>query len=64
MVPLIVGRSVGLNPVVIIFAILCGAAIGSQVGGSPAMGFLGMILAVPMANIISIFIEDYTAKHK
>ncbi len=64
MVPLIVGKSVGLNPVVILFALLSGATIGVKIGGSFALGLVGMIIAVPMANVISIFVEDYTGKNK
>lgn len=65
MVPLIVGRSVGLKPIVVIFAILSGAAIGYNIGGeSIGLTFVGMILAVPVANIISIFLRDYTGKNK
>jgi len=62
--PLIVGKSVGLNPVVIIFALLAGATIGATVGGSFGLGLVGMIIAVPTANIISLFVEDYTDKNK
>ncbi|MBN2307034.1 AI-2E family transporter [Candidatus Peregrinibacteria bacterium] len=64
LVPLIVGRAVGLNPIVVIFALLCGATIGFHVGGSFGLGLVGMIIAVPIANIISLFVEDYTGKHK
>ena len=63
-VPLIVGKSVGLNPVVIIFALLAGATIGLKVGGSFGIGLVGMFLAVPTANIISLFVEDFTGKHR
>jgi len=64
LVPLIVGRSVGLNPIVVIFALLSGATIGATLGGSFALGLVGMIIAVPTANIISLFVEDYTGKNK
>lgn len=64
LVPLIVGRSVGLNPIVVIFALLSGATIGATVGGSFGLGLVGMIVAVPTANIISLFVEDYTGRHK
>lgn len=64
LVPLIVGRSVGLNPVVVIFALLCGATIGGAIGGSFGLALVGMIIAVPVANIISLFVEDYTVKNK
>ena len=64
MVPLIVGRSVGLNPIVVLFALLTGATIGIKLGGSFALGLVGMIIAVPVANIISIFVSEYTEKNK
>lgn len=64
LVPLIVGRSVGLNPIVVIFALLSGATIGATIGGSMGVGLIGMIIAVPIANIISLFVEDYTGKHR
>jgi len=64
MVPLIIGKSVGLNPIVILFALLSGATLGIKLGGSLALGLIGMIIAVPLANIISIFVEEYTEKLK
>jgi len=64
MVPLIVGRSVGLNPVIVIFALMAGATIGYNLGGGIGLGLVGMIIAVPMANIISIFVAEYTEKNK
>lgn len=64
MVPLIVGRSVGLNPVVVIFALMAGATIGYNLGDGIGLALVGMIIAVPMANIISIFVADYTGKNK
>jgi len=64
LVPLIVGRSVGLNPIIVIFALLSGATIGIKIGGSFGLGLVGMIIAVPTANIISLFVEDFTGKHK
>jgi len=64
LVPLIVGRAVGLNPIVVIFALLSGATIGFHIGGSFGLGLVGMIIAVPIANIISLFVEDFTGKHK
>jgi predicted PurR-regulated permease PerM len=48
-VPKVMEKSVGLHPVVIIIA----AVIGGQLAGVP-----GMILAVPIATIISIIFED------
>ena len=64
LVPLIVGRAVGLNPIIVIFALLSGATIGFKIGGSFGLGPVGMIIAVPIANIISLFVEEYTGKYK
>jgi len=49
-VPKVMEKSVGLHPVIIIIA----AVIGGQLGGVP-----GMILAVPIATIVSIIVEDF-----
>lgn len=65
MVPLIIGKSVGLNPIVVLFALLAGGTIGAKLGdGSIGLGLVGMIIAVPVANIISLFVEDYTGRKK
>jgi predicted PurR-regulated permease PerM len=48
-VPKVMEKSVGLHPVITIFA----ALIGGQLAGIP-----GIILAVPVATIISIILED------
>ncbi|MDH5597233.1 MAG: AI-2E family transporter, partial [Candidatus Peregrinibacteria bacterium] len=64
LVPLIVGRSVGLNPIVVIFALLTGATLGYSLSGSLGLAIVGMIIAVPIANIISLFVEDYTVRNK
>ncbi len=55
LIPLIMRRAVGLSPVIIIVAML----IGFQF-----LGILGIIIALPTATVISIFIEDYTKKNK
>lgn len=54
LVPLVLGRTIGLNPVVVILALL--------VGGSLA-GIAGAILAVPISAVIVEIIDDM-AKHK
>lgn len=48
-VPVIMSRSVGLNPVMVILAVLTGATLG---------GFVGALIAIPVASGISVFIED------
>jgi len=54
LVPLVLGKTVGLNPVVVIIALL----VGQQLAG-----ISGMILAVPLATILVEILDDF-AKHK
>ncbi len=54
LVPVVLGKTIGLNPVVVIIALL----IGQQLAGIP-----GMILSVPVATIIVEMMDDF-AKHK
>ena len=54
LVPVVLGKTVGLNPVVVIIALL----VGQQLAGIP-----GMILSVPIATIIVEMMDDF-AKHK
>ncbi|ODS31023.1 MAG: hypothetical protein SCARUB_03855 [Candidatus Scalindua rubra] len=53
--PKIVGTKLGLNPVAIIIAIL----ICSQL-----LGFLGLLLAVPIASVVKVLIEEGVLKYK
>lgn len=48
--PKIMGKAVGLSPVIIILAILCGAKL---------MGILGVVVAVPIAAGISVLIQEW-----
>jgi predicted PurR-regulated permease PerM len=48
--PRVVGGSVGLHPVVSIFALMCGAAI---------YGIVGMVIAVPVAGSLQILITYF-----
>ncbi|OGH81532.1 MAG: hypothetical protein A3F93_00290 [Candidatus Magasanikbacteria bacterium RIFCSPLOWO2_12_FULL_34_7] len=54
LVPVVLGKTIGLNPVVVIIALL----VGQQLAGIP-----GMILSVPIATIIVEMMDDF-AKHK
>ena len=54
LVPVVLGKTVGLNPVVVIISLL----VGQQFAGIP-----GMILSVPVATIIVEMMDDF-AKHK
>jgi len=49
LVPLLMNKAVGLSPIIIIFALM----IGFQF-----LGILGLILAIPMATIVAIFVKD------
>ncbi|MDP3685307.1 MAG: AI-2E family transporter [bacterium] len=49
LVPMIMRRAVGLNPLVTILAVLIGAKLA---------GFLGILLAVPVATILAVFLAD------
>lgn len=54
-VPLVIGRIVKLNPVIVILALL----IGGRLGGIP-----GMILAVPITAVLAEFLRDIIKKRK
>ncbi len=49
LVPLLIKRLVGLNPVTVILAILVGSKLG---------GVLGILLAVPLAAVVDEFFDD------
>ncbi|MDR1694888.1 MAG: AI-2E family transporter [Lactobacillaceae bacterium] len=53
--PTLVGDSVGLHPVWIMFAILAGGVI---------LGFLGILIAVPVAAIIGVLLRHFIDKYK
>lgn len=52
LVPKIMGRAIGVNPVIILVAVLLGFKIA---------GMLGMLLAVPMVAGMQVVISDYMA---
>lgn len=53
--PKIMGKVVGLSPVIIILALLCGAEI---------MGILGVVVAVPVAAAVSVIIQEWSEIRK
>ncbi len=59
LVPLIMRRAVGLSPIAIIFAMLSGLSFPNIVHP-----ILGLLLAVPVTTIITIFLEDWRQKHR
>ncbi len=50
-VPRVMKKVVGLNPIVVILAILIGGRLA---------GILGALMAVPVATAISVFVKDYS----
>lgn len=52
LVPRVMGRAVGLNPVIVIIAILIGGKL---------YGLTGILLSVPLAAVISVLAADWTA---
>ncbi|GAB3457125.1 AI-2E family transporter [Insolitispirillum peregrinum] len=52
--PLLVGERIGLHPVWLIFALLAGAAL---------FGFVGLLLAVPVAAVIGVLIRHFLARY-
>ncbi len=55
LVPVLMGRSVGLHPVVVIIALLVGAEV---------QGLLGILIAVPAAVVLQEVLEDRSGRKK
>lgn len=55
LVPILMRRVVGLNPLVVVIALLVGAKLG---------GILGMFLAVPFAAVVVEFVSDIDKKRR
>ncbi len=53
--PKLVGESVGLHPVWVMFALLAGGVL---------LGFLGLMLAVPVAAIIGVLVRNMIKRYK
>jgi len=51
LIPYLMNKAVGLSPIIIIFSLL----VGSQF-----LGILGLVLAVPVATVIALFVKDFT----
>ncbi len=58
LVPIVMEKVVGLSSVATLLALAVGGLLGNAIGGVP-LSILGMILAVPVAASISIFVEEY-----
>ncbi|MDD2753205.1 MAG: AI-2E family transporter [Candidatus Portnoybacteria bacterium] len=55
LVPMVMKRAVGLNPLVVIISMIVGAKL---------MGILGVVVAVPIVAIISVFLGDIFLKEE
>lgn len=59
LIPLVMKKTVGLSPVIVMFAMLVGASFPETINP-----IVGIIVSVPIATAIGVFIEDYTVKNK
>ncbi len=55
LVPKVMQKTTGLSPVVILLAVLIGGKL---------LGFLGIVLAVPLALVVSVFLEEVIEKNQ
>lgn len=53
LVPQVMKRTLGISPLLIIFSLLVGAKL---------LGFIGVIVAIPLVSAITVFIEAYNKK--
>ena len=56
--PIIMSRTVKLNPLTVFVAILVGAEMGSWVGGIFG-GLVGVLLAIPLAATIQVIVKEF-----
>ena len=55
--PIVMSRTVRINPLLVLIAILVGANIGDLVGGFFG-GFVGTLLAIPVAGSIQVIVRE------
>lgn len=53
--PMLVGDKIGLHPVAVIFAVLAGGQL---------FGFVGILLALPVAAVVMVFIRHFVSHYK
>jgi predicted PurR-regulated permease PerM len=53
--PRIVGKSLGMHPVTVIVALMIGGDL---------LGFLGLLVAVPLAAVVQVFVSDLVARYR
>ncbi|MHB8595073.1 MAG: AI-2E family transporter, partial [Acidimicrobiales bacterium] len=55
--PIVMSRTVRINPLLVLLAILVGANVGDLVGGFFG-GFVGTLLAIPIAGSIQVVVRE------
>jgi predicted PurR-regulated permease PerM len=55
--PIVMSRTVRINPLLVLVAILVGANVGDLVGGFFG-GFVGTLLAIPLAGSIQVIVRE------
>ena len=55
--PIVMSRTVRINPLLVLVAILVGATVGDLVGGIFG-GFVGTLLAIPLAGSIQVIVRE------
>jgi predicted PurR-regulated permease PerM len=55
LIPMVMKKAVGLNPIIVILAMLV---------GYETLGIIGIIIAIPVATTLSIFVGEYISKKK
>jgi len=68
LVPVIMKKAVGLPPVVVMLSMMVCytlfSSIGSEVGGNQFFGIIGIIMSVPIATSLKLFIDDFQDKER
>ena len=55
--PIVMSRTVRINPLLVLIAILVGANVGDLVGGFFG-GFVGTLLAIPLAGALQVIVRE------
>jgi predicted PurR-regulated permease PerM len=56
--PLVMSRTVKINPLLVFISVMVGAVIGSGIGGIFG-GFVAVLLAVPLAGSLQVIVQEY-----
>ncbi|MFH1252946.1 MAG: AI-2E family transporter [Candidatus Uhrbacteria bacterium] len=63
LVPKIMQKATGLNPIVSIVVLMVGIKFGGFVGGDIFGSVVGALLAIPVATMLSVAVEEFFAEH-